>query len=555
MDSPRAPASDPPEAQMRESTSGADPAVREGRARRLFSRLVRRRRMQLPSWALVGGVSMALFFSVYLLDYFKAPVRPPFSPIGLLLRFDVETAQNALGNLAQVVVAVLGIVITVVSIVVQLASTRYTPRIASMFFRDKQNIFILGFFVVTCILSLWVSLSVSRLLVPRSAIAVTLVLVSLSLLLIIPYFSYVFNFLDPEKIILRIRDETLLHSVSERERISERQQAVLDGIEQLSDVAVNAITSRDQLIAASAVDALKDLGIGYLPLKVAQSASWLKLHRNARTRPDFVAMAPESLDQLSEEGVWVEWKVLRQLLNLYTVAIAELPDIGHLIAIDIRYLGEASLEVGDLPALRLTIKFFNTLLRTSLNSQKVRSAYNVLHQYRQLAEKVLSYGYEEVLADIAENLRYYARTALHLHIGFITETIAYDLATLCELAAGQQSEAHDAMLGCLLSLDDEGEPEAHEVTLRGVRKAQVKLATAYLELGNKQAARRIFLDMKDERPERLRSIYDELLAVHSKDFWEIVDRGSNFDYLEPSRKDQLEVFFSWFWHKSAQSKP
>src|SRR5262245_15520745 len=166
LDPPHGPPSDP-----MDPVQSAQPV---GRARRLVQRW--RRILQVPPWVAVGGAAMALFLGIYLLDYFRAPSRPSLSPLHLLLRFDVETAQNALGNLAQVVVAVLGIVITVVSIVVQLAATRYTPRITSMFFRDRKNLAMLGFFVVTCILSLWVSLSVSRQFVPRRAIAMTLVL-------------------------------------------------------------------------------------------------------------------------------------------------------------------------------------------------------------------------------------------------------------------------------------------------------------------------------------------------------------------------------------------
>jgi hypothetical protein len=52
--------------------------------------------------------------------------------------------------------------------------------------------------------------------------------------------------------------------------------------------------------------------------------------------------------------------------------------------------------------------------------------------------------------------------------------------------------------------------------------------------------------MKDEQPERLRSICDELLRIESKDFWEVIDRGTNFDYVDEQRKEKLKVFFSWF---------
>jgi len=34
-------------------------------------------------------------------------------------------------------------------------------------------------------------------------------------------------------------------------------------------------------------------------------------------------------------------------------------------------------------------------------------------------------------------------------------------------------------------------------------------------------------DMKDESAERLRSICDELLRIESKDFWEVIDRGTD----------------------------
>ena len=519
----------------------------------------RAKRIAIPAWLTLwlafGGTAMVLFLAVYLLDYFSAPLRPARAPLSLLFHFDTETAQNALGNLAQVVVAVLGIVITVVSIVVQLAATRYTPRIATLFFRDRRNLAVMGIFVVTSILALWVSLSVSKQFLPRFSIALTLTLVSLSLLLIIPYFSYVFHFLDPAKIIRQIHDHTLEVSLLDKSSIAERQLAVLDGVEQLADIAVNAVTSRDQLIATSAVDALKDVAIDYLPLKIAQSPLWFALSRDLRHSPDFVSMDLASVNQLGDAGIWVEWKVLRQLMNVYSIAVNDLPDVAHLIAINTRYLGEAALETSDTAVLRLCIKFFNTFVRISLNTQKVRSAYSLLHQYRQLAERLLAFDAHALIGEVASHMRYYAQSAHRQQLGFVSETLAYDLAGLCELAARRRSPAHDVLLSTLLSIDQAPENPSQEMTLRGVRKAQIKLAAAYLEQGNQLAAHQIYLDMQTERPERLRSIYDELMAVHSKEFWEVVDRGTNFDYLEPARKQCLKTFFGWFAGFEPLSRP
>jgi hypothetical protein len=32
--------------------------------------------------------------------------------------------------------------------------------------------------------------------------------------------------------------------------------------------------------------------------------------------------------------------------------------------------------------------------------------------------------------------------------------------------------------------------------------------------------------------------------VSEEQFWEVTDRGVNFDYLEPARKERLDEFFS-----------
>jgi hypothetical protein len=42
--------------------------------------------------------------------------------------------------------------------------------------------------------------------------------------------------------------------------------------------------------------------------------------------------------------------------------------------------------------------------------------------------------------------------------------------------------------------------------------------------------------MRGEKPERMASIRAELGSVAEKEFWEVTDRGVNFDYLDPTRR-------------------
>jgi hypothetical protein len=52
--------------------------------------------------------------------------------------------------------------------------------------------------------------------------------------------------------------------------------------------------------------------------------------------------------------------------------------------------------------------------------------------------------------------------------------------------------------------------------------------------------------MRDEPPERRQQIQEQLEKVESKDFWEITDRGRNFEYMPPEQRRELARFFAWF---------
>jgi hypothetical protein len=501
------------------------------------------------------ALSLVLFAAFWLLDvaFFgrRTPAAEHLSAWRLLVDLDAETLQNALGSLAQVVVAVLGIAITVVSIVVQLAATRYTPRIAEMFFRDKKNLAIMGFFVVACINAVWVSIVVTTGFVPRATVAMTTVVVTASLLLLIPYFAYVFAFLDPEKVIRRIGhqvlDAVLARGVARRDRndLDVRQASCVAGLEHLSDIAVNTAAQKDKIIATGAVTALREFAVKFLKEKADLPAEWFVLGARIHGNPDFIALAPDSLRALESKKVWVEWKVLHQFRSVFSEALDHLPELAHVVAIETRYIAEEALRHGDREVMVLAIRYFNTYLRNALNQRDVRACYNIFHQYRLLAEHMMRKGgHSELVLEIGRCVAYYGQIAHKADLGFVTETAAHDLAVLCERAYIHDIACHDTLLGIFLEVDKEAENHGQEQTLRGVRKAQVKLATFYLSQNALPHADRICADMRGEKPERMASIRAELVSVNEKQFWEVTDRGVNFDYLDPSRKEKLDEFFA-----------
>jgi hypothetical protein len=336
------------------------------------------------------------------------------------------------------------------------------------------------------------------------------------------------------------------------EVIAGRQAQAVSGLAHLADIAVNALGQKDKVIASDASAALRRLLVDYQTRKRQLDPAWFAIGDALTGDPDFVALAPDSLSDIAARGIWLEWKGLRQIREVFGAALVTMPEMAHVVAIDTRYVGEAALAAGDREVLALTVKFMNTYLRAALNGRDVRTAYNVLNQYRQLAEALLAAREapaawtQATLAEIAGHFKYYARLAHSIGLGFVTETAAYDLCSLCEAASVAGASSHDQLLGTLLEIDKEPETQAEERALRGVRKAQAKLASYYLLTGDAARARRIHDDMAHEAPDRLRSIRDEMLAIKSKEFWEIVDRGTNFDYLSDERKEKLRDFFSSF---------
>jgi hypothetical protein len=456
-----------------------------------------------------------------------------------------------LQNLPEVFAGVIGIALTVVAIIVELAANRYTARITELFFRARINSVIMSYFVVSCIQCVWVAFQSSDA-IPWTPVVGTytaLSSVTLSLLLLLPYFIFVFNFLNPHNIVERLKEHTLaqIHqATTTRTAMESLKGDVIESIEQMADVALNAIQNKDKAIAMDSVDALRDLALGYLLLKPLLGDSWFDVSQRVRLSPDFVSMTPDTHDDLRQRKLWLEMKIFRQYEMLFGEALNRTRDINYLIATNARQVGERLLTDEDFQAHQLVVRFFNTFMRQTINGRDVRTAYNLLNQYRLLAEHALRQGRGGEVERIAFYFKHYGQLAFAQGLPFILETVAYDLCALNELAYDLDAPNKEILLDDFLEVDKESEePHEHEATLRGVRKAQIKLATYYLVHDAPKLARTVWRDMQEEVPDRLKSIKLELLQITTKEYWEIIDRGTNFDYLEPARREKLEEFFSW----------
>jgi len=502
-------------------------------------------RIWLLPFSLLLGVAAALLVLTFLADTHG---RPDAAALwALFVAPNPTSAASTLANAGEIVAGVLAMAITVAAIVVELASTRYTHRITELFISEPTNFLVTGFFVVAALQGLWVTLTFdpSTDFVPHWGIALSMVLLTISLLILIPYFAFIFHFLQPDTILARIRTHTLDVVRGSRDPVRAKAEAIR-GIEQLADVALNAMESKDKGVSMMSVEALRQFTEEYQALRGSLANAWFQVDGDLARNPDFVSMAPEVLQDVTDRRYWVEMKVLRQYQTLYNEALNKMRDINYVVAISTRRIGELAIRQGNAELVELVVKFFNTFLRATINARDVRTAYNVLNQYRLFGETLLDYGDGSRAVEVARYFKYYGRLSFDQKQPFVLETVAYDLCTLNEIAFDRDSRVRRDILRIFLEVDKESESEIQEASLRGVRKAQLKLATYYLLKGDEAAAREVHRDMLQEKPERLASIRDELLSIQSREFWEISDRGQNFDYLTPERKARMLMFFDWF---------
>ena len=514
--------------------------------------------MWLVPVAILGGIAIAGFGAFYLIAHYVTGgvANANESGAGRLLQFEPALISDALSGLAGMTAAILGIVITVVSLLVQLTSDRYTG-VARMFLRDRTNVSVMSYYVITCVVGVFLSLSLHSAFVPRATVFAMMVATGGGIVIMLPYFAYVFRFLEPTNLITRIQAEAAADlqeasMTSETKVLTQGQANAITALEELTDITSNSISGKDKIIASRAVDAIKDFVVGYLDIKHRVQPNWFHINDSIASNPDFVAMDPESLRDLETERTWLEWKALRQYLGIYAEAQGDMPDINYLIAIDTRYIGEAALAKNDRDVLDLAFRFMNSYLRAALNARAVRTAYNVMNQYRLFVESLLRAGRWDDATTATGHMKYYGHTSFQMNLAFVAETVAYDISTLCAFAHEVNNPEQEAMLRIFLDLDMPASEREKEQGLKGVRKAQVKLAAYYLAAGSRDKAEMIRDDMASELPDRLLAMRQELERVTTKDFWEIIDRGRNFEFMPPEQKAAMRTFFEWLGTPSAR---
>jgi len=467
--------------------------------------------------------------------------------IGLLPgRLTGQDAMEALSSVAEVIAAVLGIAITVVAIVVELAANRYSHQITRLFLTSPNNLLVLSLYALTTIQCIWVGV----ILTPQPGfgtfftLVITMMLASVCLISLVPYIYSIFSFLSPDAVVRRIGAITLRQVVrAQSDTSSYRQDAVETGIDELQDVARSAITHGDREIAMLAVNSLSDFLIEYLAIKQTLPGDWFRVSEEIRQDPDFIALSDSSLSMINEQGLWVERKVFRRLLSLMAQSAHGERDVAHLISIRTREIAGSLGQ--DTPGLMdLCLFSYNSYLRTMLNAGDIRSTSYLFGEYRLLAESLLGTPYQARVLEIARYFKEYGHVGHQRGFSFLLETASFDLMTLIGQTASVAPELTEPLIG-IASRFELGPPNGTEKPNNsGLVRVKIQLACLLMARDLDNLAIPLIDRLADEDDSLLAAIRDDLIAESRPHYWELIDRGINFLYLPSEQRAMLEPLFA-----------
>lgn len=486
------------------------------------------------------GVGLLTFLLSSFLDYQKGDT----GFLNTMFMGSQEADSSNVGNLAEVLIGTLGLTLTVVAIVVQLAAQRYTPKLVDLFLADRVNIFTFLGMVLTTIFGIWVIYSFRQGHVPVYGNVLLMSFTTLLLALLLPYFRYVFNFLTPSSIIETI-EQNLAKSVKDasagkgngsREKYKFQ---VANGLEQVTDIALSAVTQMDRNVALMSIDTVSRILREYNTNKKQLGEYWF--------RPNlahFISISSEFFEDIQERKIWVEARGLMDLELIFGQALKTMPDAVSAIATNTRYMAQTALENGDREAATLCVEYFNTFIRRAINDKNQRAVFSLFYQYKRMAENLVP-KHMDMVQEITNFFQYYGKESLRGGIPFILVVGAMDTCDILKLGFQENAENLDPILDSFLQIQDNPEIQKIPFVHQGVRKAHSILAAHLMALGNmEKSLEKITKSMKLEDPKWLSEVKNSLLGVEKRKFWEITDRGGiNFEYMEPEMKKWLSEYY------------
>lgn len=504
-------------------------------------------RQKMLFWGGMVLFFLGITFAVYLVYAFFAFdwERSGTGFLNTVLSTDPENVDSAIGAYIELLAAILGIMITVVAIVLQLAAQRYGTSLIDLFLSDNVNRVYFILLVCSLLYAILITFATKESFFPDSAIQLLLVLTLVEIALLGPYFLFVFKFLTPTNLLTSIQENNKLSIMNAADKqnfpkLKVYQSEVASSLEQVTDTALSASTQMDRNLGLMAINQIREMLLDYAEYKNQLPAGWFHV-----SSEHFISISSEFYDEICENRIWVETKSFMDMDLIFKNCINNMPDAISAIAYNTRIVGESAIQNRDDNLLDMAVKFYNTFIRVSINNKNVRAIFNLFYQYRLLTESIFDYDIK-LSEKILGHFKYYGQFCLGQGLGFVLFTAAFDLGGMVATAYDKKLDNIKDLLLIFMAVEDTVDRYKDNFVYTGIRNAQLILATYLLSQGDDELLPIVVEDLKTETLSQLVKWRDGLLAVKDRKFFEITDRGYTFEYIDENQKTYLKLFYEQY---------
>jgi Predicted membrane protein (DUF2254) len=456
----------------------------------------------------------------------------PFDHLTTMTADEARHLNNALSrNLNQL----MAVSFTTVAIAVPLTANMYSLKFLEFFIKDPINASVLAFVVFAGLNNTAIAWAIKDDFVPDTALLLSLALVTIAVALLFPYLYYVFRFLHPNTLLERLEAEIaadLQTAVRHQGQAARYRKAVSEGIEHIANIAIRSVDRADRNTAIESVLSLERVAYTYWSFKSQLPLTWFEAEPGF-----FLGFGSRAVREFTATRIWAEMKIFSQLRQVMSAAVPRMHDLVSAIAKTSRKLGLDDIVSVDQALSEMVVQYFNTFIRLAITRRDDRSVFTLFDQYRMLAESLNS-THPGLVQEIAYYFEYYGQVARDSGLPFLVSAIAHDLGLLVQSAFQSWAPNRQPLLERFLKYDLKTKSP-----LPGVKKAHAILAS-YLMLNDQIEPVALIRDsFRGLDPAMTKVIRDELLQITREDYWEVIDRRINMDYVPDAQREQLRQFF------------
>ena len=361
---------------------------------------------------------------------------------GDLAHNNFETIHAAVSAMSRSHNQLLSVVLVSVAVAIPITATHYTPKLLRLFLTDKIHLSILTIYALAALHANWVTYIIRT---DETAFLLAKAVMFTCLLgfgLVVPYFCYVIWFLEPTSLVTRIQKQgnRAVDNACRKKSLPRTQRELAHALHNLGSLMLKAIDGSARRGTEEAIRATRELLQTYGSHKSELPKDWF-----APEPEDFRGLAPEAMHFIGSDRCWAELIALQDLNLAFEAALIKMPDAVVYVADTIRGIASDAYQRKDFPVVDNAVRAFNSNIRFAITHGEPHAVFDVLTQYRVLAEEALG-GHPTLAKDIASNLAYYSGVAKAAGLQFVPELFIYDLGLLYRASVEHQCTSSSMLL-------------------------------------------------------------------------------------------------------------